>query len=64
MSEKSNSHDELSSGLKVVSFCFPLGGALIYLFNMKSSPNKAKTACYAALLGIGFGLLIRIMTAL
>lgn len=53
--------DELETVYQVVSFCFPFIGAIIWLVNMKSSPNKAKTACYAALLGIGISFLLNVL---
>lgn len=29
--EKNNSQEDLSTGLKVLSFCIPLAGAILYL---------------------------------
>tara|TARA_B100000780_G_C21018455_1_gene408083 strand:+ start:380 stop:1003 length:624 start_codon:yes stop_codon:yes gene_type:complete len=55
------SKDELETVYQIVSFCFPFIGAIIWLVNMKSSPKKAKTACYAALLGIGISFLINVV---
>lgn len=57
------SEDKLNTGLTVLSFCIPIAGAIIYFSNKDQSPNKAKTACYAALGGIGIGLLLNILTA-
>jgi hypothetical protein len=59
-----NSNDELSTGLKVLSFCIPLAGAIIYFTSKSESPKKAKTACNAALLGIGLGLIIQVIFVL
>ncbi|MBB4117933.1 hypothetical protein GGR32_000205 [Mesonia hippocampi] len=56
-----NNNDQLSTGLKVLSFCIPLAGAIIYFMNKNESPQKAKTACYAALWGFGFGILLQII---
>lgn len=53
--------DELSTGLKVLSFCIPLAGAIIFFMNRGESPNKAKTACYAALLGLGVSIILNIL---
>lgn len=53
--------DKLSTGLQVLSFCIPLAGAIIYFSNKDKSPKKAKTACYAALIGFGVGILINIL---
>ena len=55
--------DELETIYQIVSFCFPIIGAVIWLVNMKSSPNKAKTACYAALFGIIAGFVLNVIAA-
>ncbi len=57
-----NHHDELSTGLKVLSFCIPLAGAIIYFTSKNESPRKAKQACNMALWGIGLGLVLQIIT--
>lgn len=44
--------DKLEMGLKILSFCIPLAGAVIYFTNKDTKPNKAKEACYAALIGL------------
>jgi hypothetical protein len=56
-----NPNDELQTGMKVLAFCIPLAGAIIYFTSKEKSPNKAKQACNFALYGIGFGLVIQII---
>ena len=59
-----NSNDELSTGLKVLSFCIPLAGAIIYFTNKDQMPNKAKSACHMALWGVGIGIVLNILVTL
>jgi len=61
LNQNSNPNDELSTGLKVLSFCIPLAGAIIYFTSKKDSPNKAKSACHAALWGFGIGIVLQII---
>lgn len=51
-----NPQDELSLGLKILSFCAPLAGVIIYFMSKDEHPKKAKTACYASLIGVGLML--------
>ena len=60
-SDSNKPKDELSTGLAILSFCIPLAGAIIYFSNKDTSPNKAKSACHAALISFGIGILIRIL---
>ena len=53
--------DELETVYQILSFCIPFIGAIIWLVNIKSSPNKAKSACTAALIGIGFSFLVNVI---
>lgn len=57
--------DELHVGLKILSFCIPLAGAIIY-FTTDSSrfPNKRKQACTMALIGIGISILLQVVIVL
>lgn len=59
--ENQNPEDQLDTGLKVLSFCIPLAGAIIYFTSKEKTPNKAKQACHMALYGIGFGIVIQII---
>ncbi len=54
-------NDKLSVGLTVLSFCIPLAGAIIYFSNKETMPNKAKSACHAALWGGGISLIVNIL---
>jgi hypothetical protein len=56
--------DELSTPLKVLSFCVPIGGAIIYFTTDRARyPNKAKQACNWALIGVGVGIVLNILLA-
>jgi len=56
--------EELSTGLKVLSFCIPLAGFIIYLVNSKSQPTKAKQACSLAWYGVLLSVIINIIVAI
>ncbi|MCB0536083.1 hypothetical protein [Flavobacterium filum] len=56
-----NPDDKLSTGLAILSFCIPIAGAIIYFSNKDSMPNKAKSACHAALWGVGIGIVLNIL---
>lgn len=60
--QNNDSNDQLETGMKVLSFCIPLAGAIIYFTSKEKSPNKAKQACNFALYGIGFGLVVQIIS--
>mgnify|MGYP007080220528 CR=1 FL=1 len=62
--EQDKAQEELGMGLQVLSFCIPLAGAIIYFSYISNSPRKAKSACYAALWGLGIGILINIFVTL
>lgn len=59
-----NSNEDLSTGLKILSFCIPIAGAVIYFTNKDEAPLKAKSACTMALWGVGVGILLNILTTL
>ena len=62
MSEQDqNQNDQLSTGLKILSFCIPLAGIILYFMNKSESPKKAKSACYAALFGAGLIIILQII---
>lgn len=56
--------DFLSTGGKVISFCFPIVGAVIYFYNNNEKPLKAKEACNAALWGMGISFLLSVLSRL
>lgn len=62
--EPNNSGDELHTGLKVLSFCIPIAGAVIYFTTNEQFPKKKKQACTLALWGIGFNIVLRILTTI
>lgn len=57
-------NNKLSTPLKVLSFCIPLAGGIIYFMNKDEYPTKGKEACYAALWGVGFGILLNVLATL
>jgi len=54
--------EKLGLPLTVVSFCFPIVGAILYFVNKDKAKAKANTACYAALAGVGVGIVVRVLT--
>ena len=54
--------EKLGLPLTIVSFCFPIVGAILFFVNKSKSPAKANTACYAALAGLAVGIVIRVLT--
>ncbi|MBP1224296.1 hypothetical protein [Flavobacterium sp. 1355] len=56
-----NSQEDLSTGLKVLSFCIPLAGAIIYFVKKNDQPVAAKSACNMALIGFAVGIVVRII---
>ncbi len=62
--QSNDSQEELHTGLKIVSFCFPIVGAILYFVNKEKHPKKAKSACTLALWGFGIGIVINILLTL
>ena len=56
-----NRNEELNTGLKVLSFCIPIVGAVLYFVYKGEKPKKAESACHAALWGFGLGILLNIL---
>jgi len=59
--DQNGSQEDLSTGLKVLSFCIPLAGAIIYFVKKKDEPVAAKSACNMALIGFAVGLVVQIV---
>ena len=53
--------EDLDLLMKVLSFCIPIAGAVIYFMNKDKAPVKAKSACTMALIGFGVGLVLQII---
>ena len=53
--------EDLDTILKVVSFCIPLVGAILYFINKDKAPLKAKSACNMALIGFAVGIVLQII---
>lgn len=58
------SEEGLGTGFKILSFCFPIVGGILYFVNKENKPKKAKSACHAALWGFGSGIIIKILVTL
>ncbi|MCZ4242453.1 hypothetical protein [Pedobacter punctiformis] len=56
------SNEDLSTGLKILSFCIPLAGAIIYFVKKDEQPVAAKSACNLALIGFGVGVVLNIIS--
>ena len=64
-STESNTNEEPLDGVvKVISFCIPLVGGILYFVHKSSAPQKSKDACNMALYGIGFSFLMNIIAAI
>lgn len=57
----SNSEDRLNGGLKVLSFCLPIIGVILYFTNKNSNPKTATSACYSSLWGWGLAVIISVI---
>ena len=55
--DQPQNQEDLEIGLKVLSFCIPIAGAIIYFVNK----DKAPVACTMALIGFGVGLVAQII---
>ncbi len=64
MSEEFKNDDELETGLKVLSFCIPIAGAVLYFINKDKAPRKSKQACNMALIGLGVGIVLNVISML
>ena len=53
--------EDLDTTLKVVSFCVPIVGAVLYFINKEKEPKKAKTACSMACWGWGISAFLSIV---
>ena len=53
--------DDLGVLLKIVSFCIPLVGAILYFVKKGDQPVAAKQACTFALIGLAVGIVINII---
>ena len=62
--EPQRQNDKLNLLSQIISFLIPLVGAIIYFINKDKHPERAKKACNLALWGIGFGVVIKIITTI
>lgn len=53
--------EKLGVPLTIVSFCIPLVGIVLYFVNKDKSPQKAQTACYAAIGGLVLGVILQVI---
>jgi uncharacterized membrane protein len=57
----SGSQEDLSLILKIVSFCIPLVGAILWFINKDKNPKAAKSACTFAIVGVVVGIIINVI---
>jgi len=56
-----NDNDQgLHVGLKILSFCIPLVGAILYFVKKTDEPKAAKDACTFALIGLVVGIVLNV----
>ncbi len=59
--DSGKSQEDLSVILKIVSFCIPLVGAIIWFLKKDKEPKAAKSACTFALIGFAVGIIINVL---
>tara|TARA_B100001173_G_C15703451_1_gene427082 strand:- start:102 stop:386 length:285 start_codon:yes stop_codon:yes gene_type:complete len=57
-------NEPLDTGVKVLSFCFPIVGIILYFVHQNSAPQKSKDACHMALWSFGFSIVLNILVAI
>ena len=62
--ESAVNNESLDTGVKIISFCFPIVGGILYFVHQNSAPQKSKDACSAALWGFGLGIALNILAAI
>lgn len=60
--ESDINNEPLDGAVKVVSFCFPIVGGVLYFVHQNKAPQKSKDACHMALWGFGVGILLNILS--
>ena len=63
-SESYVNNEPLDGGVKVISFCFPIVGGILYFVHQNSAPQKSADACSMALWGMGIGFLLNVIAAM
>jgi uncharacterized membrane protein YvbJ len=62
--ESNVNNESLDGGVKVLSFCFPIVGIILYFVHQNSAPQKSKDACHMVLWSIGFSIVLNIIAAM
>jgi hypothetical protein len=60
-SGNSPQQEDLGIGLKIVSICVPIVGAILYFVWKQDHPKKSKQACNFALIGLGVNIVLSII---
>jgi hypothetical protein len=55
------SGEDLNIGLKILSFCIPLAGLILYFVKKDKEPVAAKSACTWAVVGFSLGIIINVI---
>lgn len=58
--DKPENNQGLHVGLKILSFCIPLVGAILYFVKKGDEPKAAKDACTFALIGLVVGIVLNV----
>lgn len=64
LDNENKSQQDLHIGLKILSFCIPLAGAILYFVKKDQEPKAAKDACTFALIGVAVGVVIQVVVGL
>ena len=58
--DKDSNQQGLHVGLKILSFCLPIVGAILYFVKKNDEPKAAKDACTFALIGLAVGVVLNV----
>lgn len=58
------STEDLHIGLKILSFCIPLAGIILYFVKKDKEPVAAKSACTWAVIGFSLGVIINVIVTI
>jgi len=61
--EDNHEKEDLAFGWKALCFIIPLAGAIIFFNHQSTNQRKSKSACIAALCGVGLNIVLRLVSA-
>lgn len=59
--EDNRPNEDLGIGWKILAFLIPLAGAIMFFNHRKTNEKKSQSACYAALFGMAFSFVLRLV---